>query len=915
MLQTFTMMSSTEASSASSASTAGSSGSDPAIAELVRGMHQMQEEHRVVCQRLGLLQAHRDNNMFKKKGNECQYKAYVQVADRLAVVSSCLDHIEAANAVGREQLEHASQERDRIRIEKAKKAAERKVAKRRRLQEEKQMEGGARKDVTRLSSEPALEPKITFVATKDGSSGVPRPRFSVDSCFRCGDPGHFQRECSKMHGRPEWSQVGSGKPHLQVEALKVFKTCTRYNIRLEPEWVPRKMNQLSDYCSHVVDYDDWYVDPTVFAMVEEWNRGSGHVHSELVWGNQLVVSTTYYHSKGDQACSMWLCPKGEEWAPFVVDYRILPLSEELIKPATVLRSRADSTTKKYLGAFQQWKFWADTRQGVPSFPVQEIQLVLYMQHLIKPTLEGLKRMLAKPKVRKEPVTADMLKAMVEATGSEPPLSKDRLVFALALCSALRSALHDIAEDAWHKVFMLPKCLLLAPKRRPVPISYLCAQWSKDFDIMALLHSFPKDTACGPSGLRIQHLIEAAEVPLQFPICAVLRDWSTYLSLARFLYKWLGSSQGLGVTCPAGAEKIIHGLRGCVDEHWHDADFAILKIDLHNAFNRSQQLQRMLTVHPYKWYIDDGVVAGPIAAIAHVLAIIQDRGPPLGLYINIAKCELFRVSDLSTFPDEIKRSNVFPPIEILGVPIGDLVFCATFVAQKQSEASKLLQHLEAVGSIDHQKVLSSKIEDRQFGNLFHSATLTDKARLLSISSPPTSAWLSVTPSPRLNLHLEPAEFQVALKWWLGIPVVQGQSCPQCPSFVLDDFGHHSLSYFLVPNWDLGKPAAFDLSIMSTLHPSVLQEASMTAGSAALVAENRKHKYNDRKCEELGWVCIPLVVKTYGCWGAAAVAAFSKLAGCLSIRLNQPKSKIIYGIYSCLGLALVRANCRAILSRLT
>ena len=93
--------------------------------------------------------------------------------------------------------------------------------------------------------------------------------------------------------------------------------------------------------------------------------------------------------------------------------------------------------------------------------------------------------------------------------------------------------------------------------------------------------------------------------------------------------------------------------------------------------------------------------------------------------------------------------------------------------------------------------------------------------------------------------------------------------------------------LVPNWDLGKPAAFDLSVTSTLHPSVLLEASMTAGSAALVAENRKHKYNDRKCEELGWVCIPLVVETYGCWGAAAVEAFSKLAGHLSTRLNQPQ----------------------------
>ena len=81
-------------------------------------------------------------------------------------------------------------------------------------------------------------------------------------------------------------------------------------------------------------------------------------------------------------------------------------------------------------------------------------------------------------------------------------------------------------------------------------------------------------------------------------------------------------------------------------------------------------------------------------------------------------------------------------------------------------------LESVGNSHlSQKVLSSKIEDRQFGNLFH-ATLTDRAHLLSVSSPHTSAWLSVTPSPRLNLHLEPAEFQVALKWWLGIPVVQG-----------------------------------------------------------------------------------------------------------------------------------------------
>ena len=27
------------------------------------------------------------------------------------------------------------------------------------------------------------------------------------------------------------------------------------------------------------------------------------------------------------------------------------------------------------------------------------------------------------------------------------------------------------------------------------------------------------------------------------------------------------------------------MAACADEHWHDADFAVLKIDLHNAFNQ------------------------------------------------------------------------------------------------------------------------------------------------------------------------------------------------------------------------------------------------------------------------------------------------------------------------------------------
>ena len=30
--------------------------------------------------------------------------------------------------------------------------------------------------------------------------------------------------------------------------------------------------------------------------------------------------------------------------------------------------------------------------------------------------------------------------------------------------------------------------------------------------------------------------------------------------------------------------MIHGLRHCIDEHWEEEDFVVLKIDMCNAFN-------------------------------------------------------------------------------------------------------------------------------------------------------------------------------------------------------------------------------------------------------------------------------------------------------------------------------------------
>ena len=115
--------------------------------------------------------------------------------------------------------------------------------------------------------------------------------------------------------------------------------------------------------------------------------------------------------------------------------------------------------------------------------------------------------------------------------------------------------------------------------------------------------------------------------------------------------------------------------------------------------------------------------------------------------------------------------------------------------------------------------------------------------------------------------------------------------------------------LVNNWIGGISAAFDVTVTSPLTPVSLHESSVTAGTAALLAEQRKHQANDPKC---GWKCIPLTVESYGNWGLEARQAFSHLASRLSFSIGHRKSKLLVDIYGRLNVTLVICNARALLS---
>ena len=89
-------------------------------------------------------------------------------------------------------------------------------------------------------------------------------------------------------------------------------------------------------------------------------------------------------------------------------------------------------------------------------------------------------------------------------------------------------------------------------------------------------------------------------------------------------------------------------------------------------------------------------------------------------------------------------------------------------------------------------LSSRTENSQFRALFESSSLPNRARLLSVASPHAALWLSAVSSPGLNLHLESAEFQTAIKWWLGLDLFSGEKCLCCLTLSLDPLGHHALT---------------------------------------------------------------------------------------------------------------------------
>ena len=91
---------------------------------------------------------------------------------------------------------------------------------------------------------------------------------------------------------------------------------------------------------------------------------------------------------------------------------------------------------------------------------------------------------------------------------------------------------------------------------------------------------------------------------------------------------------------------------------------------------------------------------------------------------------------------------------------------------------------------------------------------------------------------------------------------------------------------LPNWAQGRPAALDVTVISTLQSPTVSKASTSQGHALRIGERRKMVHHYEACQSVGLSFVPLVVETLGGWSDDAIQTICKIGRLLGQRLGSP-----------------------------
>ena len=251
----------------------------------------------------------------------------------------------------------------------------------------------------------------------------------------------------------------------------------------------------------------------------------------------------------------------------------------------------------------------------------------------------------------------------------------------------------------------------------------------------------------------------------------------------------------------------------------------------------------------------------------------------------------------------------------------------------------LEDLEA-GCSGHphaQRMLTAFVHERTQASLSgEEMSARDCLRLRAVCRENCGNWLNALPVESLGLKFAPWEFQVALKWWLGIPLfpkgakcqlvsMEGRAC----GADLDEFGDHAvkcatgptriarhdgvnLAWFyivraagfhpileqhldpdskrrsadtFVPNWTAGSGCAHDWVIPHVMQNRALKHRNANPSEAVRVAEVRKKSGAAEECAKRGIDFLPLALDTFGGLGMLAMKAIRKVVAEMRVRRGK------------------------------
>ena len=203
--------------------------------------------------------------------------------------------------------------------------------------------------------------------------------------------------------------------------------------------------------------------------------------------------------------------------------------------------------------------------------------------------------------------------------------------------------------------------------------------------------------------------------------------------------------------------------------------------------------------------------------------------------------------------------------------------------------------------------------------------------MSSSIPHSGDWLSVVPSRQLGLHFLDQEFRLCVQYWLGFSSVSPTApCSVCASPVEDGYGDHQVSCrgnrdlirrhdslcdvifaaaqstalapwkevaalipgscarpadVFLPQWDGGRPAALDVTVISSLQALTVADTAVIQGSALGVAEAHKWALHAAACHQVGVGFFPVAVEVLGGWSPTASSIIRSIGRQLGQHLGR------------------------------